>query len=149
MESENRIEELIDKYLEAETSLEEESVLRAYFKEESVAPHLVEYKPIFSWQEVTRQEKYIEPLPQLKVEKKWYYHQIAAVLIIGFMALGGFFFWPQPQKEKVPYANQKLAYENSKDLLALLPEALKASRTKLNYIKVLPTTTEKIIKIKD
>ena len=60
---------------------------------------------------------------------------VAAVLIIGFMALGGFFFWPQPLKEKVSYANQKLAYENSKDLLALLPEALKASRMKLNYIK--------------
>lgn len=52
-----RIEELIGKYERAETSLEEESQLKDFFKNEVVPAHLQEYREIFSGYGVLADEK--------------------------------------------------------------------------------------------
>ena len=44
-----KIEKLIDKYLEAETTLEEENILKKYFSEKDVPSHLEEYRKLFSY----------------------------------------------------------------------------------------------------
>mgnify|MGYP000076261084 FL=1 len=43
------IEKLVIKYKNGTTSLEEESILRNYFTGESVAAHLQEYVPMFTY----------------------------------------------------------------------------------------------------
>lgn len=44
-----KIEKLIEKYLEAETTLEEEKFLKKYFSENKVPSHLEEYRKLFSY----------------------------------------------------------------------------------------------------
>ena len=44
-----KIEKLISKYLEAETTLEEENILKNYFSKDDIPIHLVEYKKLFNY----------------------------------------------------------------------------------------------------
>ena len=44
------IEQLLDKYFEAQTSLEEEQILRAFFAQEDVPVHLLSYREFFTYQ---------------------------------------------------------------------------------------------------
>jgi hypothetical protein len=43
------IEKLVEKYLNAETSLKEEQTLKHYFTNGNVAPHLQEYSYLFNY----------------------------------------------------------------------------------------------------
>ena len=43
-----KIENLLEKYLAAETTLKEENVLKNYFSQENVPEHLEEYKSMFN-----------------------------------------------------------------------------------------------------
>ena len=44
------IEQLLDKYFEAQTSLGEEQILRAFFAQEDVPTHLLPYREFFTYQ---------------------------------------------------------------------------------------------------
>jgi len=44
-----KIEKLIEKYLEAKTTLEEEKILKDYFSKDEVPSHLEEYKTLFNY----------------------------------------------------------------------------------------------------
>ncbi|NNF84944.1 MAG: hypothetical protein HKM26_00215, partial [Winogradskyella sp.] len=59
----NNIEKLITKYENAETSLEEEAQLKAYFQNEEVAPHLEHYKPMFQYFVTTQKEQFTKDVP--------------------------------------------------------------------------------------
>lgn len=48
------IEQLLERYWRCETSLEEEEILRAFFSQEKVPEHLLQYKLLFSF---VKQEK--------------------------------------------------------------------------------------------
>lgn len=49
------IEQLLERYWQCETSLEEESQLRAFFSKEEVPAHLLPYKDLFVYQSVQRE----------------------------------------------------------------------------------------------
>lgn len=70
------IEKLVEKYLDAETTLQEETTLRNYFKEGDVAPHLQEYAFMFNYFTTTKDETYtktikLEPKQSKKRNYKW------------------------------------------------------------------------------
>ena len=62
------IEKLVEKYLNAETSLQEETTLKNYFREGNVAPHLQEYKCMFDYFETKKEEKFTKTI-QLEPKK--------------------------------------------------------------------------------
>ena len=84
----NNIEKLIEKYNNAETSLNEEAQLRAYFESDNVAPHLEHYKPMFLYFSQSQKEQYTKDVP-LKPKRTKMYQWISvaavAVLMLGFM----------------------------------------------------------------
>ena len=84
----NKIEKLIEKYNNAETSLEEEAQLRAYFASDDVAPHLEHYKPMFVYFSQSQQEQFTKDVP-LKPKKTKLYQWISvaavAVLMLGII----------------------------------------------------------------
>lgn len=45
------IEQLLERYWQCETSLEEESILRSFFSEEEVPAHLLQYRDLFVYQQ--------------------------------------------------------------------------------------------------
>ncbi|MFD1293932.1 hypothetical protein ACFQ5N_08805 [Lutibacter holmesii] len=84
MELDN-IEKLLQKYLDAETSIAEENELKRYFLSNNVAPHLEQYQALFGYFSISKQEVHTKPL-QLKTQKKnWKWLSVAAsvVLLVG------------------------------------------------------------------
>jgi len=53
------IEQLLERYWECQTSPAEESILHAFFTQEKVPAHLVQYKSLFEYQEISASQ---EPL---------------------------------------------------------------------------------------
>ena len=52
------IEKLVEKYKNADTTLEEEMILSNYFTRGSVAPHLQEYVSVFTYFEIIKNETF-------------------------------------------------------------------------------------------
>ncbi|WP_100612661.1 hypothetical protein [Confluentibacter lentus] len=82
----NNIEKLLEKYENGETSLKEEQQLKNYFSQETVAPHLEIYKPMFAYFLVNQQEQFTKHVP-LNTKKvfnyKWISVAAVAVLMLG------------------------------------------------------------------
>ena len=49
------IEQLLERYWQCETSLEEEAKLRSFFSQEEVPAHLLQYKDLFVYQQVQQE----------------------------------------------------------------------------------------------
>lgn len=70
------IEKLVEKYENAETTLQEEAILKDYFTKEDVAPHLQEYSYMFNYFTAVKDEAYtktikLEPKKSNKINFKW------------------------------------------------------------------------------
>ncbi len=78
-----KIERLLEKYFEANTSLEEERMLKDFFTKEAVPEHLIQYKGYFGAFEKDKEEvhKPVIKLPAKKFNLRW----IAAAAVILFM----------------------------------------------------------------
>lgn len=51
------IEQLLERYWNCETSLEEEQILRTFFQQEEIPAHLLRYKSLFVYQNMAKEEK--------------------------------------------------------------------------------------------
>ena len=49
------IEQLLEKFWNCETSVEEEQILRSFFHQEEIPAHLLRYKPLFAYQEAEKE----------------------------------------------------------------------------------------------
>ena len=72
------IEKLIEKYENAETSLQEEQVLTEYFQQDSVPAHLLEYKALFNYFNESSTERYTKTIPLKSKKSNWKWLSIAA-----------------------------------------------------------------------
>jgi len=76
------IEKLLEKYLNAETTIAEENTLKTYFLSDTVAPHLQEYQTIFGYFSVSKNERFTKTI-QLKSQKlNWKWLSVAASLVL-------------------------------------------------------------------
>jgi hypothetical protein len=76
----NKIERLVEKYFDGETSVEEEKELRKYFASTDVASHLMQYKSILSIYLMRLQEyqQELAALPKLQYKNVLLWLSIAA-----------------------------------------------------------------------
>ncbi|AVR46655.1 hypothetical protein C7S20_16050 [Christiangramia fulva] len=148
MES-GKIEKLIEKYEEGQTSLAEENILREYFKNE-VPAHLSPYKLMFAFAEKQRENKMEEKAPQVGQKSyRFTWASVAAVLII---ALGVFFFFQNSssslnQNDLGTITDEELALQKTKETLQMVSQIMNEGSADLVYLKEFNKTTNKIIKI--
>lgn len=136
MESVVRIEGLLDKYFEAETSLAEEQELATYFTGDAVDPSLIQYQPIFQHHVATRAEIFRGTMPGGKKSSIISWIAVAAVAGLGF----GFFFGQDyREQQKAEYA-----YQETRKAMTLLAENLDRGTNKVALLKEFQNTTNKI-----
>ena len=76
------IEQLLKKYENAETSLQEEAILKNYFSREDIAPHLYEYKALFNYFEMSGGEKFTKTIPLKRKRTSLWWLSIAASVVL-------------------------------------------------------------------
>ncbi|MGC6285264.1 MAG: hypothetical protein ACON4X_06360 [Polaribacter sp.] len=98
-----RIEKLVEKYLNAETTLQEENTLKNYFTGGNVAPHLQEYEEMFSYFAIVKDETFDKPIrlkTESKVRRNFYRLSIAASFALMFSVFVGYNQYQRYQAEK-------------------------------------------------
>ncbi|MDP2058945.1 MAG: hypothetical protein U1C58_11015 [Flavobacteriaceae bacterium] len=132
------IEKLLEKYFEAETSLQEEKQLKDYFSSGKAAPHLAQYASLFGYFEQSKKE--LAPVITFKKPSKINYIRwmsVAAVLVIGFSV---YFNYQQKKQEK----QTELAYQQVKEALEMLSENFNNGAKEMAYLEVFEQTKSKI-----
>jgi anti-sigma-K factor RskA len=103
------IEKLLQKYLDAETTIAEENKLKNYFLNDNVAPHLIEYKSLFEYFSISKKEELTKPI-QLKSEKRnWRWLSVAASVVLLVTIYTGYENNQQRQAEKI-YNETQIAF---------------------------------------
>ncbi len=86
----SNIEKLLEKYINAETTIAEEKELKRYFENGNIAPHLQEYQPLFGYFSTSKNERFTKTI-QLKTQKmNWKWLSVAATLILLFSVYTGY-----------------------------------------------------------
>jgi hypothetical protein len=164
------INELIEKYFTGETSLEEEQILRGYFKGSNIDPRLLSYAPLFQFFEKEKDIVFEDSKmpkfqnaeignpkpktqnPKLNILRGGYFWKIAATLaflVVGSVAIFKVFEPKSPQIVEHRGAkiivldgdgDPELAYEKVKEALSLVSKKMK---------KGTDETTDGLMKLKD
>ena len=138
MES-NRIDQLLVKYLDAETTLQEEALLQDYFQNSNVAPHLEEYLALFGYFAESKTERYTKTIQLNTQQKNWKWLSVAASVVLLFSVYTGYEN-NQDRKEA------RVAFENTKNAFQLLSKNMNKGTAAMAYLGEYETTTNKIFK---
>lgn len=139
------IEKLIEKYLNAETSLQEETTLKNYFTKGFVAPHLQEYESMFNYFAIAKDETFtktlkLEPKKSKKRNFKWFSVAASVVLLVSIFVGKQQYDKNQQQKEV-----QRIYAQVSKGL-ELLSKNLKKGEQAVTTLYTYEDTVNKILK---
>ena len=109
------VEQLLERYFEGETSLQEEQQLKAYFQQETIAEQLEAYRPLFVFFSESKQEQLDisfdqKILAQIAVEKPAKIRRLRVVPMLAriaamlVLAISAWWFyqssWEQPLQEQ-------------------------------------------------
>ncbi len=137
----NNIDKLIEKYLEAETSIVEEKELRSYFSSKNVAPHLEQYKYLFEYFTAAKNEISHKTIP-LKPRKSYYkWFTVAASFVLAF----GFYTYNNV-KSNTQEEEALLAYYQTKKALQLVSSNFNIGAEKVGYLNEFENTKNQIFK---
>lgn len=136
----NNIEELLEKYENGKTSLIEEQQLKSYFSQETVAPHLEMYKPMFAYFLVNEKEQFTKDVP-LKTKRKFNYSwiSVAAVAVLFF----GFYF-SSPFAQEPSEEEQRLAFNQFKQAMQMVSSNFNKGASSVGYLDNLDKGTESV-----
>lgn len=139
MELDN-IERLLEKYFEATTTVAEEQTLQAYFSQEEVASHLEQYRPMFNYFSIAKEERYTKQVPLKPGKRNYKWLSIAAVVVL---TVGIYFGNYQIERNK-EREQARIAYEETKKAFELLAENFGKGTDKVAYLQEFEIAKQKI-----
>ena len=137
-----KIEKLLDKYFEAATTVAEENMLRDYFNNQEVAPHLEKYAPLFSYLSHAKEERFTKQVP---LKPRTYYYRwisVAAAVILGI----GIYFGPETYRDYQEQREAEFVYNETRKALSLLASNLERGTEKVAYLNEFEQAKQKIYK---
>ncbi len=145
----DKVERILEKYFEGETTSAEEKELKDYFASTNVAQHLEHYKPMFGYFSQAKQEQYNAVIP-LKTKKRkiasWI--SIAAAVIV-LLGLGTFTFMnynTTTSKDLGTYDDPEVAFRETQKALALISKHVNTGIESVGYINEYELSKNKIFK---
>ena len=145
----DRIENLLEKYFEAETSIAEEKELKDYFASSDVAQHLEQYKPIFGYVVQAKQEQFTATIP-LKTKKRksvvWLSVAASIAVLLG-VSLFTFNHYNQPKSNDLgTYDDPEVAFRETQKALAMISEHVNKGIGSMQYLNEYEQSKNRIFK---
>lgn len=145
----DKIEIILEKYFDGETSIAEEKELKDYFTSSNVAQHLEQYKPLFGYFSQAKQEQYKAVTP-LKTEKRniasWISIAAAVVVLLGVGTFTFMNYNTTKSKEFGTYDDPEVAFRETQKALALISEHVNTGIESVGYINEYEQSKNKIFK---
>jgi len=144
----NKLEFLLKKYEEGNSSLEEENQLRTYFASEEIPIHLRSYKMIFAYSSNEKNRIYPGKIKLASKKAQFIFIGIAASILLAI----GIFGWQNNSRKEIPQYNvgsiedPHEAYQKTKEALQLVAQVFNAGREDLEYLNEFNKTKNKFIK---
>lgn len=139
------IENLLKKYEEGTTSLQEEAKLKKYFTSKNVAPHLEEYGLLFNYFSMAKNAVYQKEISlshKKSKPKNYKWLSIAAFVLVLFSV----FLGQQEFKEYQERKKVEKIYKNVTKGFSLLSSNLKKGTKAIDQFYVQETKINKILK---
>lgn len=153
------IEQLLEKYDNAETSLAEEAQIRAFFAEEDVPEHLESYKLLFQYVSHAKEEQFTKDVPLLPKAvgtKRTKVYQWISVAAVAVLMLGAYFQVSQMnQKTTLDDLSheQLMAYSQTMEVFNLVSSKLNKGSNNLGALTLVSSKlnegAENLIHIKE
>lgn len=148
----NRIEDILEKYFQGETTIAEEKELKEYFSSSNVAQHLEQYKPMFGYFSQVKQQKSTQNIP-LKTKKRNVAWLSIAASVVVLLSIGTYFYVSEKNTTPVVAQSELGTYDNPEEALAATQKALALLSNNVNvgiesvqYIKEYEQSKNKIFK---
>ena len=148
----NKIEDLLEKYFQGETSIAEEKELKNYFSSPNVAQHLERYKPMFGYFSQVKEQKSTQTIP-LKTKKQNVAWLSIAASVVVLLGVGTYFYVSEKnaapavaQTELGTYDDPEEALAATQKALALLSSNVNVGIESVQYIKEYEQSKNKIFK---
>jgi hypothetical protein len=119
----NRIENIIEKYFQGETSIAEEKELKEYFSSPDVAQHLEQYKPMFGYFSQVKEQKSTQEIPLQSKKRNVAWLSIAASVVV-LLGIGTFMYVSEKNTSPVVAQSELGTYDNPEEALAATQKAL-------------------------
>ena len=144
-----RIEKLLEKYFEAETSIAEEKELKEYFTSLDVAQHLEQYKPLFGYFPQAKQEHFnlAIPLTTKKRNRVVWLSVAASVAVLLGVGLFTFNNYNEPKSNDLgTYDDPEVAFRETQKALAMISEHVNKGIGSMKYLNEYEQSKNKIFK---
>jgi len=148
----NRIENIIEKYFQGETSIAEEKELKEYFSSPDVAQHLEQYKPMFGYFSQVKEQKSMQEIPLQSKKRNVAWLSIAASVVV-LLGIGTFIYVSEKNTPPVVAQSELGTYDNPEEALAATQKALAMLSNNVNvgiesvqYIQEYEQSKNKIFK---
>lgn len=142
----NKIEILLEKYFEGETSIAEENELKDYFSSPNVAQHLEQYQSLFGYFSVAKDQKFAHEVPLHSKKRKVAWLSIAASVVV-LLGIGTYAYFNanvvRENQELGTYDDPKVAFEATQKALAMLSSHVNVGVESVQYIQVYEETKNK------
>ena len=158
----SKIEELLEKYFEGETSIAEEKELKNYFSSPNVAKHLEQYGPLFGYFEMAKEQTFAlevnrideelqvsNGIPKLDItnrKRKIAWLSIAASVVV-LLGVGMYTYFNinavKENQELGTYENPEEALVATQKALAMLSNHVNVGIESVQYIQVYEVTKNK------
>ncbi|WP_306354217.1 hypothetical protein [Flavobacterium sp. '19STA2R22 D10 B1'] len=133
MES-NKIEELLEKYFQGMTSIAEEKELKNYFSGLDVAPHLEEYKAMFGYFNVAKEQKFEQEVPLQTRKRKVAWLSIAATIVVMLGVFTVYNNYNKPSQDLGTFNDPEEAFQETQKALSLLSENVNIGIESVKYV---------------
>ncbi len=141
----DKLEKILEKYFEGETTISEEKELKVYFTRETVPSHLEKYKDMFQYFSEESNITATREL-QLNTNRKTLFSWIGVAASVALIA--GIFLTNMPSKseELGTYEDPEIALQETKKILNMVSLYMNKGKKELVYLKEFENTKNKFIK---
>jgi hypothetical protein len=141
----HKIEKLLEKYFDAETSIAEEQELKAYFGSADVVQHLEQYKPMFGYfghAQTMKSERSL-PLKPRKLSVGWLSVAASVVVLLG-VGTFAYFHSGNVNEDLGTYDDPEVAFMETQKALSLLSQNVNVGVGSMEYLNEYEVAKNKV-----